>query len=109
MQALVLLKSSSKHAYATRNASIKYQRSKVQLIGATLKEKGSTRQKSKQMKRITPNEDKLLHNIIEMTVNISIASTMGLVITSQMSVTSPSTSGKDAHAMNARKDPARSR
>eukprot|EP00957_Ditylum_brightwellii_P065292 4952333-Ditylum_brightwellii.AAC.1 len=44
-----------------------------------------------------------------MAVNISIASTMGLAITPQMSVALPSTSTKDAQAMNMRKHPTRAR
>eukprot|EP00957_Ditylum_brightwellii_P039096 2955385-Ditylum_brightwellii.AAC.1 len=51
----------------------------------------------------------LLHAVIKKVGDISIASTMGITTTSQMSATSPSTSTKDAHTMNMRKDPARAR
>eukprot|EP00957_Ditylum_brightwellii_P039499 2988509-Ditylum_brightwellii.AAC.1 len=46
--------------------------------GTTLKEEGSARQNTKQMKRITTNRDKLLHNITEVTVDVNIASAMDL-------------------------------
>eukprot|EP00957_Ditylum_brightwellii_P201623 15326445-Ditylum_brightwellii.AAC.1 len=45
-----------------------------------MKEKGSTRQNAKQIKRITTNGDKILHNVIEMAINISIANEYNIKI-----------------------------
>eukprot|EP00957_Ditylum_brightwellii_P021555 1625090-Ditylum_brightwellii.AAC.1 len=73
MQALVPLKSSLKPMYTTRNVSQKCPLSKVQFAGTTLKERKSTRQNAKQMKRISASGDELLHDIVEMAINNSIA------------------------------------
>eukprot|EP00957_Ditylum_brightwellii_P179403 13666830-Ditylum_brightwellii.AAC.1 len=82
---------------------------KVQLVRATLKERGSTRQNAKRMKRLTAKGGKLLHNIIKKVEDISIASTMGIATTPQISVTSPSTGANDICAMNVREHPTRAK
>eukprot|EP00957_Ditylum_brightwellii_P126996 9682046-Ditylum_brightwellii.AAC.1 len=77
---------------------------KAQFVGVTLKEKGSTRQSTKQTKKVDATGDKLLNDVIGMAINISIASIKGFAGIPLMSVTSPLPAAKTAHAMNARKD-----
>eukprot|EP00957_Ditylum_brightwellii_P070389 5347693-Ditylum_brightwellii.AAC.1 len=91
------------------NASQKYQKNKVQLVGATLKGKGSARQNANWMKQVTATRDNLLNTIIRMAIDISIESTLGLAGISLMSATSPLPVAKAAHSMNTRKDPTRVR
>eukprot|EP00957_Ditylum_brightwellii_P158961 12099142-Ditylum_brightwellii.AAC.1 len=65
-----------KPVFAMRNASQKKPRKAVQLVRATPREEGSTEPNTKLAKRFTVTGDKILHDIIPMTEDIIIASTM---------------------------------
>eukprot|EP00957_Ditylum_brightwellii_P144944 11039970-Ditylum_brightwellii.AAC.1 len=68
---------------------------------------GKHKANAKQMKRVTATGDKLLSNVMQIAVDVSIVSTMGLAGIALMSVTSPFPTARAICTMNARKDPAR--
>eukprot|EP00957_Ditylum_brightwellii_P154859 11786197-Ditylum_brightwellii.AAC.1 len=70
---------------------------------------GKGKAKHKASKNLTLTGDKILHNIIPMAGDITIASTMGIVTTPQKTVGSPSISAKDTSTMKGRTDPVRAR
>eukprot|EP00957_Ditylum_brightwellii_P134382 10244921-Ditylum_brightwellii.AAC.1 len=74
----------------------------MQLIRATPREEGSTKPNAKQAKRLTITGDKILHDVILMAKDVTIASTMGIAFTQQMSAESPSTGAKEVCAMKGR-------
>eukprot|EP00957_Ditylum_brightwellii_P186071 14166871-Ditylum_brightwellii.AAC.1 len=88
------------------NANQKKLRKAVQLARATLREEGNVKPNTNLAKLLTMTGDKILHDVILIAKDITIASTMGIATTLQKSVGSPSTSAKDAHIMKGRTDPA---
>eukprot|EP00957_Ditylum_brightwellii_P098802 7526850-Ditylum_brightwellii.AAC.2 len=92
-----------------KNASQKKLRKAAQLVRAIPREEGSTNPNVKHAKRLTVTGDEILHDVILMTKDVSIASTMGIATTPQMSVGSPSNGTKDTHDMKGKTDPATAR
>eukprot|EP00957_Ditylum_brightwellii_P171317 13041522-Ditylum_brightwellii.AAC.1 len=86
-----------------------YKECEPKLVRATPKERGNKMPDVKQVKRLTMIGDDLLHNIIQMVEDITIASTMGIATTPLMSADSTSTGTREARIMNRRADPTRAR
>eukprot|EP00957_Ditylum_brightwellii_P122427 9334983-Ditylum_brightwellii.AAC.1 len=70
---------------------------------------GKCKAKCKARKRLIVTGDRILHDVIPMAKDITIASTMGIAITLQKSVGSLSTGAKDTRAIKGRTDPVTAR
>eukprot|EP00957_Ditylum_brightwellii_P067005 5086364-Ditylum_brightwellii.AAC.1 len=106
MKAPACSKNLWKPVFATKSANQKHLRKQVQLVSATPRDEGSSRPNAEQAKRLTMIGDKILHNVTLVAEDVTIASTMmGITTTQQMSAESPSANAKEAHAMKGRTDP----
>eukprot|EP00957_Ditylum_brightwellii_P011192 847512-Ditylum_brightwellii.AAC.1 len=79
------IKKLQKPVFAARNVSQKKLRRATHLVRATLREEGSAKPNTKLAKRLTVTRDKILHNIITVAKDVTIASTMGIATTPQKS------------------------
>eukprot|EP00957_Ditylum_brightwellii_P081247 6180417-Ditylum_brightwellii.AAC.1 len=64
---------------------------------------------AKLAKRLTMTRDKILHNVIPMAKDVTVANTMCIATTPQKSVRSSSTGTKDTRTLKGRTDPMRPR
>eukprot|EP00957_Ditylum_brightwellii_P088676 6753528-Ditylum_brightwellii.AAC.1 len=88
MQAPGSSRNLQKPVFVTKSSSQKHLRKLAQLVKATLREDGSARPSAKQAKKFIMIGDEIPHNVIQMAKYVTIASTMGIATTQQMSARS---------------------